>query len=71
MFESGEGGVSGRSGECMSAREDRDCAASRTRRQMNVLVTVAKMNSRFAVDAKALETMTELLHGDAQCVLLQ
>jgi len=38
---------------------------------MNVLVTVAKMNSRFAVDAKALETMTELLHGDAQCVLLQ
>jgi hypothetical protein len=26
MFESGEGGVSGRSGECMSAREDRDCS---------------------------------------------
>jgi hypothetical protein len=33
---------------------------------MNVLVTVAK-----AVDVKALETMTELLHGDARRVMLQ
>jgi hypothetical protein len=69
MFESGEGGVSGRSGECMSAREDRDCAASRTRRQMDVLMTVAKVNSRFAIDAKALEAMTKLLHGGAQRVM--
>jgi hypothetical protein len=38
---------------------------------MNVLVTVTEVNSRFAVDVKALETMTELLHGDAQRVMLQ
>jgi hypothetical protein len=36
---------------------------------MNVLMTVAKVNSRFAIDAKALETMTELLHGCVQRVM--
>jgi hypothetical protein len=36
---------------------------------MDVLMAISKVDPRFAVDVKALETMTELFHGGARSMM--
>ena len=71
MFENGEGGVSGRSGERDQHEHMSVLCDLITRGKMVVMMTVSNLNSRLAVDVKALDTMNDLLHGGARCLMLQ
>ena len=70
MFENGEGGVSGRSGERDQHEHMSVLCDLITRGKMVVMMTVSNLNSRLAVDVKALDKMNGWLHGSAQCVVL-
>lgn len=71
MFENGEGGVSGRSGERDQHEHMSVLCDLITRGKMVVMMTVSNLNSRLAVDVKAVDTMNDLLHGGARCLMLQ